>query len=51
MAKKTLNPESDVYTAVLALACMAVLAATVFVAFKSINFYGTDALWKIVQIR
>jgi len=51
MAKRTLNPESDVYTAVLALACLAVLAAVIFVAFKSINYYGTEALWKIVQVR
>jgi hypothetical protein len=51
MAKRTLNPESDVYTAVLALACLAVVAATIFVAFKSMSYYGTQALWQIVQVR
>lgn len=51
MAKKTLNPESDVYTAVLALACLAVLASAIFVAYKSINLYDKEALWKIVQTR
>lgn len=50
MAKR-INPESDVYTAVLALACLAVVAATVFVAFKSMNYYGTEAIWKIIQVR
>jgi hypothetical protein len=52
MAKRTTSPDSDVYTAILALACLAVLAATVFVAFKSITYYGSaEALWKIVQVR
>lgn len=46
-----MSPDSDVYTAVLALACLAVVAATIFVAYKSMNFYGTEALWKIVQVR
>lgn len=50
MAKRT-AAESDVYTAVLALACLAVLAVMVFVAFKSVNYYGTEALWKIIQVR
>ena len=51
MAKRTLNAESDVYTAVLGLACMAVLAAAIFVAYKSMSFYGTEAIWTIVQGR
>ncbi|MCE5185743.1 MAG: hypothetical protein LLF76_06425 [Planctomycetaceae bacterium] len=51
MAKRTINPDSDIYTALLALACLAVVAATVFVAFKSMNYYGTDAIWKILQVR
>ena len=49
MAKKVTSPSSDVYTAVLALACLAVLAATVFVTLKSIKYYGPDAPLKIVQ--
>jgi hypothetical protein len=51
MAKRIISPDSDVYTAILALACLAVVAATVFVAIKSMNYYGTEALWKIVQVR
>ena len=51
MAKRTTNPESDIYTALLALACLAAVAAVVFVAYKSMNFYGTDGLWKIIQVR
>ena len=49
MAKKAINPSSDVYTAILALACLAVLAATVFVTLTCINYYGSDALLKIAQ--
>lgn len=49
MAKKTTSPSSDVYTAILALACVAVLASAVFVTLKCINYYGTDALIKIAQ--
>jgi hypothetical protein len=51
MAKRTTSPDSDVYTAILALACLAVAAATIFVALKSVNYYGTEALWQIVQVR
>jgi len=47
MAKKTTSPESDIYTAILALACLAVLAATVFVTLKSIDYYGSESLFKI----
>ncbi len=49
MAKKATSPSSDVYTAILALACMAVLAALVFVTWTCIDYYGTDALIKIAQ--
>jgi len=49
MAKKTISPDSDVYTAILALACLAVLAATIFVTLTCINYYGSDALIKIAQ--
>ena len=49
MAKKTTSPSSDVYTAILALAYFAVLASSVFVTLKCINYYGTDALIKIAQ--
>ena len=47
MAKKTTSPESDIYTAILALACVAVLAATVFVTLKSIDYFGSESLFKI----
>lgn len=47
MAKKTTRPESDIYTAILALACFAVLSATVFVAMTSIKYYGSESLFKI----
>lgn len=49
MAKKAISQSSDVYTAILALACMAVLAAAVFVTWTCINYYGSDALIKIAQ--
>jgi hypothetical protein len=42
MAKKTISPSSDVYTAILAMACLAVLACTVFVTIKCIDYYGTE---------
>jgi len=50
MAKKTIRPDSDVYTAILALACLAVLAAAVFVTLTCINYYGSDALLQIAQV-
>ena len=50
MAKKAMSPSSDVYTAILALACLAVLAAAVFVTLTCINYYGSDALIKIAQV-
>ena len=49
MAKKATSPSSDIYTAILALACLAVLAATVFITLTCINYYGSDALLKIAQ--
>ena len=49
MAKKTISPSSDVYTAILAMACLAVLACAVYVTLKCIDYYGTDALIKIAQ--
>ena len=49
MAKKATSPSSDVYTAILGLACLAVLAATVFVTLTCINYYGSDAVIKIAQ--
>ena len=49
MAKKTTSPDSDVYTAILALACLAVLAAAVFVTWTCMDYYGSDALLKIAQ--
>ena len=49
MAKKATSPSSDVYTAILALACLAVLAAAVFVTLTCINYYGSDALLTIAQ--
>lgn len=47
MAKKATSPESDVYTAILAIACLAVLATTVFVTLKCISFYGSENLFNI----
>jgi hypothetical protein len=49
MAKKATSPSSDIYTAILALACLAVLSATVFITLTCINYYGSDALLKIAQ--
>jgi hypothetical protein len=49
MAKKSTRPDSDIYTAILALACFAVLAATVFVTLKSINYYGSESLFKVAK--
>ena len=49
MAKKAMSPSSDIYTAILALACLAVLAALVFITLTCINYYGSDALIKIAQ--
>lgn len=49
MAKKAMSPDSDVYTAILALACLAVLGAVVFVTLTCMNYYGSDALFKIGQ--
>ena len=49
MAKKAISPSSDVYTAILAMACLAVLAAAVFVTLTCINYYGSDAVIKIAQ--
>lgn len=49
MAKKTISPSSDVYTAILAMACFAVLACAVYMTMKCIDYYGTDALIKIAQ--
>ncbi len=49
MAKKATTPASDVYTAILALACLAVLAAAVFVTLTCMDYYGSDALIKIAQ--
>jgi len=42
MAKKTTSPSSDIYTAILAMACFAVLACTVFVTIKCIDYYCTE---------
>ena len=49
MAKKITGASNDVYTAILALSFFAVLAAIAFVSIKCINYYGSDALFKIVQ--
>ncbi|MHC4237723.1 MAG: hypothetical protein ACYSOF_08905 [Planctomycetota bacterium] len=49
MAKKAMSPSSDVYTAILALACLAVAASAVFIALTCVNYYGADALLKIAQ--
>ncbi len=45
MAKKATQPTSDVFTALLALATLAVLGTAVYVGLMCWNFYGT--LFKI----
>jgi len=47
LAKKKITAVSDVYTAILALATLAVIAASVFVALKCWGDYGT--LFEIIQ--
>ena len=47
MAKKTVKEASDVYTALLALATVTVLAAAVYVGLTCYNYYGT--IFTIVQ--
>jgi hypothetical protein len=47
MAKKATSISSDVYTAILALACLAALATVVFVTMTCIDYYGSEALLKI----
>lgn len=49
MAKKNTSPSSDVYTAILALACLAALAAVVFITIKCVHYYGSDAVFKIAS--
>lgn len=49
MAKKINGESNDVYTAILALSVFAVLAAVVFVTFKCVDYYGSEALLKVVQ--
>ncbi len=41
MAKKAVKESSDVYTALLALATMAVLTTTVYVGIMCYTYYGT----------
>lgn len=50
MAKKTTGTSNDIYTAILAISFFAVLAAVVFVTLKCMNYYGSEALYKIAQI-
>lgn len=47
MARKIISASSDVYTSILALASLTVLATAVFVALKCSIFYGT--LFSIAQ--
>lgn len=47
MARKIMTVGSDVYTAILALASLAVLSTALFVAVKCMMYYGT--LFSIAQ--
>jgi hypothetical protein len=51
MAKRKIAISSDVYTAILALALLAVVGTTVFVAFKCGEYYGWDSLFTVVKAR
>jgi hypothetical protein len=51
MAKRNTAVSSDIYTAILALAFLALLAATVFVTYKCGSQYGWSSLFEIVSLR
>jgi hypothetical protein len=51
MAKRKIVVSSDIYTAILALACLALLAATVFVTFKCGSQYGWSSLFQVVTAK
>jgi|GEM_PF-1780301 len=48
MAKRKIAVSSDVYTAVLALAFLAVLATAVFAAYQCGTQYGWESLFRVV---
>jgi hypothetical protein len=51
MAKRKLMIPSDIYTAILALAFLAVLAAAVFITFKCGSQYGWSSLFEVVPTK
>jgi hypothetical protein len=51
MAKRNIAVSSDIYTAILALAFLALLAATVFVTYKCGSQYGWESLFKVVTAK
>jgi hypothetical protein len=51
MAKRKIAVPSDIYTAILALALMAVLAAAIFVTFKCGSQYGWSSLFEVVKAK
>jgi hypothetical protein len=51
MAKRKTAVPSDIYTAILALALLTVLAVTIFVTFKCGSQYGWSSLFSIVTAK
>jgi hypothetical protein len=51
MAKRKIAVSSDIYTAILALAFLALLAATVFVTYKCGSQYGWSSLFQVVTAK
>jgi hypothetical protein len=51
MAKRNSAVSSDIYTAILALAFLALLATTVFIVYKCGTQYEWSSLFKVVQAR
>lgn len=51
MAKRKIVAPSDVYTAILALAVLSVVASAVFLAVKCGQYYGWSSLIEIVGTR
>jgi hypothetical protein len=49
MAKRKTVVPSDVYTAILALALLAVVSSAAFVAVKCGQYYGWSSLFEVIQ--
>lgn len=50
MAKRKIVVSSDIYTAVLALALLAVVASAAFVAVKCGQYYGWSSLIEVIEM-